>query len=187
MLDSLLRMAKDFKGLLLLIALLLINTFSSTAAPDGKAIFQANCASCHHPTKKATGPALQGVSGRVPSKEWIYNWVHNSAGVIASGDKYANDLFVTNNKTAMTAFPGLKTEEIDAVIKYVEEYKEIEIVTGPTGTPKESDNTLLYAVLTILLLVVAIVLTSVNKHWSKELTHVYSFQHPHDNTNNLFD
>jgi len=140
-------MAKDIKGLFLLIAILLLHSFSGMAAPDGKAIFQANCAACHNPLKDATGPALQGVSARVPSKEWIYKWVHNSASVIGSGDKYANDLYNKWNKTAMTAFPALSNEEIDAVIKYVEEYKApvTAAQTPSSGGGKQSsgDNTLL--------------------------------------------
>src|SRR5690606_11891829 len=46
----------------------------SMAAPDGKAIFQSNCASCHHPLKDATGPALKGADKKAPSKEWLVKW-----------------------------------------------------------------------------------------------------------------
>src|SRR4051812_47241876 len=67
--------------------------FSSYAAPDGKALFQSNCAACHNPLKDATGPALKGVDARVPSKEWLHDWVHNSQGVVQRGDKYANELY----------------------------------------------------------------------------------------------
>ncbi len=87
--------------------------------PDGKAIFQANCAACHNPIKDATGPALQGADGRVPSKEWLYEWIHNPAAKIASGDAYANKLYDDWGKTQMTAFPDLTEAEIDAVIAYV--------------------------------------------------------------------
>jgi cytochrome c2 len=100
MLSYSLRMAKDFKGYLLLLAFLLLHTYSTVAQPDGKALFQANCAACHNPIKDATGPALKGVSGRVPNKEWLYKWIKNSAAVIGSGDKYANDLYNKWNKTA---------------------------------------------------------------------------------------
>lgn len=171
MLSYLLRMAKDLKGLFLLIALLLLHSFSGMAAPDGKAIFQANCAACHNPLKDATGPALQGVSGRAPSKDWIYKWVRNSAAVIGSGDKYANDLFNKWNKTAMTAFPALSNEEIDAVINYVEEYKApVAVAQTPAnggGNQSSGDNTLLYSILTIVLLLAAVILTSVNKVLSR--------------------
>jgi mono/diheme cytochrome c family protein len=142
----------------------LFSNFSSSAQ-DGKAIFQANCASCHNPIKDATGPALQGVDKRVPSKEWIYNWIHNSAKVISSGDKYANDLYNKWNKTAMTAFPQLSNAEIDAVIKYVNDYK------APSATPAagaatqnapEEDNSNMYILVTLALLVLMVILWKVN-------------------------
>jgi mono/diheme cytochrome c family protein len=147
-----------------LVAIVLFSNFSSSAQ-DGKAIFQANCASCHNPIKDATGPALQGVDKRVPSKEWLYNWIHNSAKVISSGDKYANDLYNKWNKTAMTAFPQLSNAEIDAVIKYVNDYK------APSATPAagaatqnapEEDNSNMYILVTLALLVLMVILWKVN-------------------------
>jgi mono/diheme cytochrome c family protein len=88
---------------------------------DGKALFQANCASCHNPVKDATGPALKGALARVPNKQWIYDFVHNSGKVIYDGDKYANELYIKWNKTAMLSFPNLSNEEIDAILNYCEE------------------------------------------------------------------
>src|SRR5690606_15186587 len=118
------------------------------AAPDGKALFQSNCAQCHNPWKDATGPALQGVSARVPSREWIYDWVHNSAKLIASGDKTANEVFEKWNKTPMTAFPNLSTEEIDAIIDWVETAPNPNSVAvgGGEGVAQapEENNTWLY-------------------------------------------
>lgn len=145
---------------------LLLSTFSAYAAPDGKAIFQSNCASCHNPLKDATGPHLQGVDGRVPSKEWIYNWVHNSPAVIASGDKYANDLYAKWNKTSMTPFPNLSKEEIDAVIVYVNSVKAPDAGGGAAqaegdGKPAEN-NGWLYTIITLALLVLVIVLWRAN-------------------------
>jgi cytochrome c2 len=140
-------------------------------AQDGKALFQANCASCHHPLKDGTGPALKGVDGRVPSQDWLYKWIKNSAVVIASGDKYANDLYNEWNKTAMTAFPNLKNEEIDAIISYVNSY---EPPGGGGGGEKvvqteasSGGNTWLYALLTLVLLLAAFVLSQVNKMLNK--------------------
>jgi len=147
-----------------LVAIVLFSNFSSFAQ-DGKAIFQANCASCHNPIKDATGPALQGVDKRVPSKEWIYNWVHNSAKVISSGDKYANDLYNKWNKTAMTAFPQLSNAEIDAVVKYVNDYK-VPSATPAAGTSSqaapEEDNSNMYILVTLALLVLMVILWKVN-------------------------
>jgi cytochrome c2 len=171
MLSYLQHMVKDLKGYALLVVFVLLNSFQTFAAPDGKALFQANCASCHNPIKDATGPALKGVTGRVPNKEWIYKWIKNSASVIASGDKYANDLYNKWNKTAMTAFPGLANEEIDAIVKYVDDYQAPVAATTQTpaaGESKDSgDNTLLYAILSIVLLIAIFVLTQVNKVLSR--------------------
>ncbi len=169
MLSYSLRMAKDFKGYLLLLAFLLLHTYSTVAQPDGKALFQANCAACHNPIKDATGPALKGVSARVPNKEWLYKWIKNSASVIGSGDKYANEIYAKWNKIPMTAFPSLSNEDIDAIIKYTEEFE----VPGPkvvpgAEVPKEAgDNTLLYAILTLVLLLAVYILTQVNKVLSR--------------------
>ncbi len=147
-----------------LVAIVLFSNFSSSAQ-DGKAIFQANCASCHNPIKDATGPALQGVDKRVPSKEWIYNWIHNSAKVISSGDKYANDLYNKWNKTAMTAFPQLSNAEIDAVIKYVNDYKApsaTRAAGAATQNGPEEDNSNMYILVTLALLVLMAILWKVN-------------------------
>ncbi|MBK7764242.1 MAG: c-type cytochrome [Bacteroidetes bacterium] len=164
-------MAKEIKGIILLVAILVLQSFNSIAAPDGKALFQANCAACHNPLKDATGPALQGISGRAPSKEWIYSWIKNSGNVISSGDKYANEIFLKWNKSAMTAFPSLKNEDIDSIISYVENFKAPSSVAAAPGaatsaTPK-GDNTLLYTILTIVLLLIIMVLASVNKVLSR--------------------
>jgi cytochrome c551/c552 len=172
MLSYTLRMAKDFKGQLFLIAIILLSSFQLLAAPDGKALFQANCASCHNPLKDATGPALKGVDARVPNKEWIYKWVKNPAVVIASGDKYANDLYLKWNKTAMTAFPGLQTEEIDAIVTYVNSVEppkptETKGTGGGDQGGSGSDNTLLFSILSIVLVLAIFILTQVNKVLSR--------------------
>lgn len=156
------------KGMAFIVALicsLLFSAQNTFAAPDGKAIFQANCATCHNPIKDATGPALKGVDKRVPSKEWLHNWVHNSGAVLASGDKYANDLFTKWNKTAMTAFPALTVEEIDAVVAYVNSVPDKVTPTGGGGATTETsgeDNTWLYAIITFVLLLLVIVMWRVN-------------------------
>lgn len=138
--------------------------FYAQAAPDGKALFQANCASCHNPVKDATGPALKGVSATFPNKEWVYNWVHNSSAVIASGDKFGNDLYNKWGKTQMTAFPQLSNEDIDAIIKYVDNYAPpTPQGTTPTdGNAPASDNGGLYTIITLSLLVLVLILWRAN-------------------------
>src|SRR6516165_12671588 len=122
-------------------------------AQDGKALFQGNCAQCHNPIKQSTGPALQGVTTRVPDKKLLHSWIRNNGQVLASGNKYFNDLYLQFGKTPMNIFPGLSDAEIDAILKYVEDYKAPGAPVAATATggakTEESDNTLLYGILTL--------------------------------------
>lgn len=89
----------------------------------GKQLFNQNCAACHALDRKMTGPALANVETRLAEdegldKEWLYSWIKNSAGVIASGDAYANKIYAEYNQSAMTAFPTLSNEDIDDILAY---------------------------------------------------------------------
>ncbi|MCU0435300.1 MAG: cytochrome c [Bacteroidia bacterium] len=87
----------------------------------GKALFRANCSSCHYASEKiGTGPGLKGVLGRIPGGEWKYNWVRNSAALTATGDAYSVQLKAKWNNAAMTAFPALSNEDIDAILEYAD-------------------------------------------------------------------
>jgi cytochrome c2 len=156
-----LRTVKKLISSLLLPALVLLGN-NKVFGQDGKALFQANCAQCHNPIRVVTGPALQGVTSRVPDKTLLYAWIQNNQAVLASGNKYFNNLFITYNKTAMNLFPTLTHPEIDAILNYVENYKEAP--KGPDNiTPTaENDNTLLYGILTLILAIIMFVLLQVN-------------------------
>jgi mono/diheme cytochrome c family protein len=139
-------------------------------AQDGKALFSANCASCHAVHKKLTGPALAGVEDRWPNKEHLYAWIRNSAAFLKTGDAYANNLYNEYNKTAMNAFPNLKTEEIDAMLAYIKSVPApgagaaagAGAVDPNAAKGEEGDNTLLFGVLTLILAVVAFIMLQVN-------------------------
>lgn len=139
-------------------------SFSNTAtAQDGKALFSANCASCHHPTKDVTGPALKGVADKAPSKEWLYEWVHNSTAMVSRGDKHAVEIFNEWNKIPMPGFPNMTTDEIDAIFAYVDAYEAPGAGDKPqTDAAPESDNTWLYTVITLGLALLVIVLWRIN-------------------------
>ena len=86
----------------------------------GKQLFNQNCAACHALDRKMTGPALANVETRLGEdqgldKEWFYAWIKNSAGVIASGDAYANKIYKEYNESQMTAFPTFSNEDIDNI------------------------------------------------------------------------
>ncbi len=153
------------------IAILAISFSNTVQAQDGKALFSQNCASCHAVNKKLTGPALAGVEERWPDKTKLYAWIRNSAAFLKTGDAYANNLYNEYNKVAMNAFPGLTDGEIAAIIGYIN--------TAAKGDPKgstnpevvtktdDSDNSLLFGILTLILAVVALILLQVNSNLKK--------------------
>lgn len=140
-------------------------------ATKGRALFQTNCASCHNPVKQITGPALKGVTERVPNKQLLHDWIHNNAKVLASGNPYFTALYNQFNKTAMNTFPNLSDQEIDDILQYVETYQAPTEgpgdTTGPGSKQQESDNTLLYGILTLILAIIMFVLLQVNSSLKK--------------------
>ena len=100
----------------------------------------SNCASCHNPLKDATGPALQNIDKTFPDKEWGYKWVHNSSALIAAGDPTAVAIFNKFNKTQMTAFPQLSNEDIDAILKYVDDFK-APVAAAPAASAGSNEPT----------------------------------------------
>ena len=155
---------KCFGSIFFFIAVLLLSNTSAYAAPDGKALFMSNCASCHNPLKDATGPALKNIDKTFPSKEWGYKWVHNSQALVAAGDKDAVAIF-GKYKVAMTPFPQLSNEEIDAILKYADDFAPPVEAKAEAGDANESgkDNTWLYTYITIALLVLVVILWKVNQ------------------------
>lgn len=91
-------------------------------AANGDVLFKANCARCHSGNLQvnSTGPALFGIFERVPSREWLYPWIKNSAAVIATGDDYAVKIWEDNNKSPMQAMPHLTDENIDDILAWIE-------------------------------------------------------------------
>lgn len=125
----------------------------------------SNCASCHNPLKDATGPALQNIDKTFPDKEWGYKWIHNSAALISAGDPTAVAIYNKYNKTAMTAFPSLSNEDIDAILKYVNEYKAPEAAkpaAGAAGNQSAESNSWVYTIITLALVLLVIILWRAN-------------------------
>lgn len=145
-----------------LVFLLSINIQSLAA--DGEALFKANCASCHKIDKDFTGPALKGWKDRVPAGDWIYKWIKNSAD-LRDSEPYAKALFAKWNKTQMTAFTSFKNEDIDAIMKYVDDWKEP--IVDPKITTETSDDSLLFGILTLVLALIAFILLQVNSNLRK--------------------
>jgi mono/diheme cytochrome c family protein len=133
-------------------------------AQDGKALFQANCAQCHNPIKVVTGPALKGVSERVPDPKLLHAWIHNNQQVLASGNVYFNNLYHQYGNAQMNTFPGLTDAEIDAILKYVNNYPEPLAATNTSTYPSDSleDHSVLYGIATFVLALFAFGLYQLN-------------------------
>ena len=156
-----------------------ISSFAQNAAPvaaaavapaaggdavQGKALFNSNCAACHKLDDKMTGPALRGVSAK-HDKNWLYDWIHDSSAVIASGDAEAVKLFDENNKAVMTPFPQLSNTDIDNILAYTDTV--IENVKPPIDLKKTDQegglsNELILGLLAGILAVLVAMLFMVN-------------------------
>lgn len=157
------------KAFLTLSIIVVLSFGNKLVAQDGEAIFKDNCARCHSLTADLTGPALMGIQQRVPDQKLLAAWIRNSPAVLASGNKYFTDLFAKWGNTAMPAF-DFPQPEMDALIKYIS-------TPPPTPAPgsgnpaiaqgQESDNSILYGVLTLILAVVALIMLQVNSNLKK--------------------
>ena len=126
------------------------STSTASAAPagggdvaKGEGLFKNNCAQCHAVTAEVVvGPGLAGIEER-RDYAWLKKWINNPMGVIASGDKYANELYEKYNKTQMTAFAAFGDDEVKAILAYVKSANVVPTVaTPPPGTPiKDNTNT----------------------------------------------
>ncbi len=144
-----------------LVVLLSINTQSLAA--DGAALFKANCASCHKVDKDFTGPALKGWKDRVPGDGWIYKWMANPG---AQSDPYATALKAKWKPVIMTNFAQLSKEEIDGILKYVDDWAPATPTAAPGGEPA-TDNSLIFGILTLVLALIAFILLQVNSNLRK--------------------
>jgi len=149
--------------------MLFVAGFTQVQAQDGKALFNANCASCHKIDKDLTGPALQGIEDRWPSKDLLKTWIKNWPDAVKTGDAYA--LKIKDwSPAAMTSFTSLQDADIEAILTYIREWKPATPapVAGATAAAKsEGDNSLLFGVITLVLALVALILLQVNSNLRK--------------------
>jgi len=147
----------------------MVTSFATLNAQDGKALFNANCASCHKIDKDLTGPALLGVEERWASKDLLKKWIKNWPAAVASGDAYASKI-KDWSPAAMSQFPNLTDPELDAILTYIKDWKPAgpAIAPGASTAPKEEgDNSLLFGVITLIMAIIALILLQVNSNLRK--------------------
>lgn len=175
-------MKKRFVSVTFLLLASLTFSFNSTAQTiptdaavisAGEVLFNGNCKSCHRVKQKLVGPALAGVETRVPSVEWLFDWVRNPAKVIASGDAYAVKIYEEYNKSQMTAFTSYTDEQILSILAYVKAEAEKPDAPAPGttttaagggegGVPSGYLNAILIGMVVILVLLLVILVLIVN-------------------------
>ena len=153
------------------VSILLIGNVAK--AQDGQALFTQNCASCHAINKGLTGPALAGVEARWPSKDLLRLWIKNWNKAVATGDPYPVQM-AASTPNVMTPFEHLGDAEIDAILAYIAKAPAAPKPGGaiPGADPQgvridESDSSILYGILTLILAVVALILLQVNSNLRK--------------------
>ena len=94
---------------------------------NGRILFKTNCSRCHYTTeKKFVGPGLKGIMDRI-SKDQFISWVNDPAKT-RKKDKYFQNLFEAYNETTMPSFPDLSTEEVELILKYIDQNPTSEVV-----------------------------------------------------------
>ncbi len=140
-------------------------------AQDGKAIFSANCATCHALDKILTGPALRGVTERGPWTDPAnrVKWVHNPGGFIPT-TPYTKDLASQFNGQIMPSFPQLQDKEILAIFDYIAKAPAPGTTTGgPNPPPTETSGSgeLIFGIVSLVLAIITLILMQVNSNLKK--------------------
>lgn len=126
----------------------------------GEKVFKQNCASCHKPDEKMTGPAIKGAKDRwAKSGGDIYAWIKNSTAYLKTGDPYAKALFAEYNGSVMTP-NAISNEEIDAVLYYADNFVPKVTVSGPAPSPtpgeRDQGGSWQWLIIVVLLLLVVV-------------------------------
>ena len=141
----------------------------------GKAAFKNNCASCHNPLVKGTGPALSGALERwtaegkhqgLDVKTWLYRCIKNNNEVRAAGNPRGLKIFGEYAGVNMSVFPALTDADIDGILLYVDNSTIGEPTTAKTAVdPKApvADDTFPTWILIVIFILLACMVFALNR------------------------
>lgn len=143
----------QFFLLLFLLGLLLTPTAVQAGVAEGQALYEANCARCHQPYRRGTGPALYGAVERWADTANLYLWIRNSTAYLKTGDPYAVALYEEYQKSVMPAFPQFEDKDIADILAYIRSWppEQTAAAGGGGGAAVSSGPTVDPAVLVIIL------------------------------------
>lgn len=98
---------------------------------QGESSFNKNCSGCHNFRQDGIGPQLSGLT-TTTSVDWIQHFITNPQQVISAGDERATQL-IKKYKVVMPSFSALKTDEINAIIAFLNTHKASGKVAKGTG------------------------------------------------------
>jgi len=158
------------KRLLLLASFFVFSFIKINAQDGGLAIFKAKCASCHIMGKEFTGPNLQGVLDRWGGNvDHVKTWILNYDKALKEGIPRAGEI-INYAASQMQVFEGQITDpELDAVIKYVNEWKPPveETATGTTSKDESGGGGLIFGIISLIMAIIALILMQVNSNLKK--------------------
>ena len=130
----------------------------SAGVVEGQALYEANCARCHQPYRRGTGPALYGATERWADTANLYSWIKNSTAYLKTGDPYAVALWEEYQKSVMPAFPQFEDKDIASILAYMRSWPpEATTAAGPGGAVGPSGPSIDPSILVIILVCLAFI------------------------------
>ncbi len=115
------------------LVLSLTTSRTSAGVAEGQVLYEANCARCHKPYQRGTGPALYGATERWADTTNLYAWIKNSTAYLKTGDPYAVALWEEYQKSVMPAFPQFEDKDIADILVYIKSWPPETTTTAGTG------------------------------------------------------
>ncbi len=148
------RLSKLIVSGLALFLMLTSNLYAQEGdAAKGSKLFKTNCAACHKLEGTLVGPGLLKI-GDKREKKWLKDWIKDNNALIASGDKLAKEV-AEFSPAAMTPFPNLSDQDLEDILKYLEEGDKEEVVLQTVSTDYLFDRPVI-GVLPVLLITLGI-------------------------------
>jgi len=109
------------------------NNFSDDAVVihKGDSLFIQYCSGCHNFKQDGIGPQLAGIT-KTETQTQLLAFIKNPNSVIQSGDMHADQLY-SHYKTLMPSFSVLEDDNINAIIAYINTYKNASGVKDDTS------------------------------------------------------
>lgn len=94
-------------------------SYVNDSIADGKALFSANCASCHKMDRNLVGPALLGTRDRWNNNVKLLMQHIMNAKLVRRKSEYAKQLWLQYDKVECPDFTGVLTEQgVEAIMIY---------------------------------------------------------------------